>query len=429
MESDDFEWQLKQEQEEQWKRDNGYIYTDPNDGSMYEWDPQKQAWFPRVDENFIASYQASYGIATTESQETPTDSQAEAQPSTAPAAETTEKESTNESKGEEPPRATEADSTNQGQQQQQPQQLYRYQKMQLKRKAEQKSWFEVDPAKNTNVYVSGLPLDVTLEEFQELMSKYGIIMVEEETEKPKIKLYLDEHGKPKGDGRCCYLKRESVDLAIQLLDESDVRGHKIHIEVATFTQKGDYKPIKKKKPNKKKKGNIQEKLLDWRPEKKFQQRKRNEQVVIFRHVFHPSEFEEDATLITEIKDDLQSECSRFGEVKKVLIFDRHPDGVASVKFKDAENADSCIKALNGRWFAKRQLEVQAWDGKTDYKIEETDKERDERLKKWQDFLEEDEEKEDGDGEKGAGSKEGTGSEERREEDAGSVTTETVREES
>ncbi|XP_071493077.1 17S U2 SnRNP complex component HTATSF1-like [Diadema antillarum] len=350
MESDDFEWQLKQEQEEQWKRDNGYIYTDPNDGSMYEWDPQKQAWFPRVDENFIASYQASYGIATTESQETPTDSQAEAQPSTAPAAETTEKESTNESKGEEPPRAAEANSTNQGQQpqQQQPQQLYRYQKMQLKRKAEQKSWFEVDPAKNTNVYVSGLPLDVTLEEFQELMSKYGIIMVEEETEKPKIKLYLDEHGKPKGDGRCCYLKRESVDLAIQLLDESDVRGHKIHIEVATFTQKGDYKPIKKKKPNKKKKGNIQEKLLDWRPEKKFQQRKRNEQVVIFRHVFHPSEFEEDATLITEIKDDLQSECSRFGEVKKVLIFDRHPDGVASVKFRDAENADSCIKALNGR---------------------------------------------------------------------------------
>ena len=68
------------------------------------------------------------------------------------------------------------------------------------------AWFEVDPSKNTNVYVSGLPPDITLEEFQTMMSKYGIIMVEEETEKPKIKLYLDEHGNPKGDGRCCFLK-------------------------------------------------------------------------------------------------------------------------------------------------------------------------------------------------------------------------------
>ena len=68
------------------------------------------------------------------------------------------------------------------------------------------AWFEVDPSKNTNVYVSGLPPDITLEEFQTIMSKYGIIMVEEETEKPKIKLYMDDHGNPKGDGRCCYLK-------------------------------------------------------------------------------------------------------------------------------------------------------------------------------------------------------------------------------
>ena len=36
-------------------------------------------------------------------------------------------------------------------------------------------WFELDESKNTNVYVTGLPFDITEEEYTELMSKYGII--------------------------------------------------------------------------------------------------------------------------------------------------------------------------------------------------------------------------------------------------------------
>ena len=41
-------------------------------------------------------------------------------------------------------------------------------------------WFEIDKEHNHNVYVSGLPLDVTKEEFVELMSKCGIIMENED---------------------------------------------------------------------------------------------------------------------------------------------------------------------------------------------------------------------------------------------------------
>ena len=67
-------------------------------------------------------------------------------------------------------------------------------------------WFEIDEAKNTNVYVSGLPEDTTMQEFQELMTKCGIIMVEEETGVPKLKLYKDSEGNLKGDGLCSYLK-------------------------------------------------------------------------------------------------------------------------------------------------------------------------------------------------------------------------------
>jgi len=45
---------------------------------------------------------------------------------------------------------------------------------------------------------------------------------------------------------------------------------------------------------------------------------------------------------------------------------RHPDGVASVAFKEPEHADACITALNGRWFGGRQLCAVLWDGATDY---------------------------------------------------------------
>ena len=65
-------------------------------------------------------------------------------------------------------------------------------------------WFDINDDKNTNVYVSGLPLDITDEEFEELMSKYGIIMKDPLTHKLKIKLYK-ENDEVKGDGRCCYL--------------------------------------------------------------------------------------------------------------------------------------------------------------------------------------------------------------------------------
>ncbi len=42
------------------------------------------------------------------------------------------------------------------------------------------AWFEIDDKRNQNVYVSGLPTDITVEEFVELMSKYGIVMETDE---------------------------------------------------------------------------------------------------------------------------------------------------------------------------------------------------------------------------------------------------------
>lgn len=98
-------------------------------------------------------------------------------------------------------------------------------------------------------------------------------------------------------------------------------------------------------------------------------------------------------MLNEIREDLRTECEKFGQVKKVLIFDRHPDGVASVSFKEPTEADLCKLTLNGRWFGGRQLSAETWDGVTDYQVEETAREREERLKVWGSFLEDPDAKE------------------------------------
>ncbi|XP_069758379.1 17S U2 SnRNP complex component HTATSF1 [Narcine bancroftii] len=258
-----------------------------------------------------------------------------------------------------------------------------------KRKADE-GWIDVEEQKNTSVYISGLPPDITPDEFVELMSKFGIIMQNPETQEYKVKLYKDKEGNLKGDGLCSYLKKESIDLAVRFLDETEVRGYKLHVEVAKFEMKGNFDASKKKKKSKdyKKKLLLQKKQLDWRPEKKAgQSRFRHERVVILKKMFHPKDFEADPMILNEIQEDLRLECEKFGQVKKVLLFDRHPEGVASVAFKEPEEADQCILVLNGRWFGGRQITAEIWDGVVDYQIEETVKERESRMKSWESFLE------------------------------------------
>ena len=60
--------------------------------------------------------------------------------------------------------------------------------------------------KLTSVYVSGLPVDITDQEFKDLMNKCGLVMYDPRTRKPKLKLYKGKTGENKGDGLCCYIK-------------------------------------------------------------------------------------------------------------------------------------------------------------------------------------------------------------------------------
>lgn len=53
--------------------------------------------------------------------------------------------------------------------------------------------------------------------------------------------------------------------------------------------------------------------------------------------------QEDPAAMLEIKEDIREECAKVGDVTNVVLFDKEPDGVASVRYADAEAAKECVK--------------------------------------------------------------------------------------
>ena len=57
-------------------------------------------------------------------------------------------------------------------------------------------------------------------------------------------MYTDNEGAPKGDARICYSNPESVQMALEWLNGSEIRASfPVKVEEATFKMKGDtYRP-------------------------------------------------------------------------------------------------------------------------------------------------------------------------------------------
>lgn len=335
------------------------LYTD-KDGMTFFWDTEKNAWFPKITDDFMAMYQMNYGFIDNT---TPKDKEAT---SVAPPQPPTKAEEITEEKGEV------------------------VGKLKRKAVAEPPKWFELEPEHNTKVYVSNLPLDITDDEFVELMSKCGMITRDIRTQKLKIRLYLEPDGSKKGDGLCDYIKLESVELALNILDGMEVRGKRINVTRAKFQMRGDYdpklKPRKKQKKEKEKEKKLKEKLFDWRPEKMRGERGKHERIIIVKNLFAPETFERKVQLILEYQQNLREECKKCGSVRRVVIYDRHPEGVAQVTMADPEEADIAIQLLHNRQFGERKLTAETWDGKTRYRTEETEEDAKKRISQWNEHL-------------------------------------------
>ncbi|KAG8956393.1 hypothetical protein FRC04_004474 [Tulasnella sp. 424] len=246
-------------------------------------------------------------------------------------------------------------------------------------------------SKNTAVYVSRLPPDVTVDELRDAFSKFGLIEIDDRDE-PKIKLYADPQGNFNGEALVVYFKEESVDLAIRMLDDAELRlgepGSRMAVRKAEFGHKekdgeegakAEYKPrtaLDKKKATRRI-GKMQSKLNDWDDEDGFGPPSEapetasslalKARVVVLKHMFTLNDLEQDPTLILELKNDVREECETLGDVTNVVLYDLEPEGVMTVKFRDSVSAQACIMKMNGRFFDGRKVSAALYTGRERFK--------------------------------------------------------------
>ncbi|KAG9302907.1 hypothetical protein G9A89_022323 [Geosiphon pyriformis] len=336
-----------------------------NDGVSYEYDEIHKAWFPMYNEDLIEAQQSAYSIPGID----------EAEP-------VVSKQKTKRKI------VYTMDDTGQSSKKQKP-------NNQGKKKP------------NTSVYVTGLPKDVSSEEIAQVFSKCGLLMEDYVKGGPRIKIYTDEKGIPKGDAVVTYLKEESVTLACQLLDDTDLRSNepsKIYVQLAEFKEK-EPKPAEAQKnvsglqPDVKvNKREIQKKIqqlgkkLEWFDEESGRRSERSSKMVVLKYMFTLEELEEDPGLLLELKQDIRSDCENLGEVTNVVLYDQEPEGIVVVKFKEQLSAEACVLKNNGRFFSGRRISAEIYDGKkkflkTNSRSNETEEEEAARLEKYAKWLE------------------------------------------
>ena len=95
-------------------------------------------------------------------------------------------------------------------------------------------------SKNTAVFVR-LPFDATFDEVVERFNKCGVIEEDDEGE-PKVKMYARDDGTFSGEALVVYFKEESVSLAINILDDAELRfgnpSSRMSVQRAEFGHKG-----------------------------------------------------------------------------------------------------------------------------------------------------------------------------------------------
>ncbi|KIY64154.1 hypothetical protein CYLTODRAFT_381276 [Cylindrobasidium torrendii FP15055 ss-10] len=267
-----------------------------------------------------------------------------------------------------------------------------------------------DKSKNTSIYVTGLPLDTTDEELITAFSRFGVLEEDYDGE-PKVKMYAKDDGTFSGEALVVYFKEDSVSLALNILDESELRlgdpKSVMHLARADFAHKhggGGSAPannqprrVVDKKKATRRIVKMQKKLEEWNDEDGFGPALAPEEtttnkpgrVVVLKHMFTLQELEEDATLLLDLKEDVRDECASLGEVTNVVLFDQEPDGIMTVKFKDPLSAQACVVKMNGRFFAGRRIEASVFFGKQRFRRSDTEDEQgteEERLARFNDFI-------------------------------------------
>ncbi|CCA67561.1 related to Splicing factor U2AF-associated protein 2 [Serendipita indica DSM 11827] len=318
-----------------------------DDGNEMEWDDVKNAWVPLVDEELVRQQQAVYSVAGVD----------ENTPAAPVLARENKKRKAGQSNGDITTSAGPA-----------------------KKKGKNEGSTNTKPAsKNTAVFVSNLPRDATVDEIAERFGKFGVIM-EDDAGEPKIKMYADDKGNFNGEALVVYFMEGSVNLAVNLLDEAELRlGDQstiMRVQPGEFghKQSGGVEVTRRVVDKKKATSRIaklKNKVGDWDFDDGFgptEEPVQKEQiiesrVVVLKHMFTLEELKEDPSLLLDLKEDVREEAETIGDVTNVVLYDEEPEGIMTIKFRDPISAKACIIKMNGRWFSGRQIEASFFTGR------------------------------------------------------------------
>merc|ERR1712228_922895 len=230
-----------------------------------------------------------------------------------------------------------------------------------------------------SIFVSGLPLNITLDEISAFFGKAGVIATDiYKKGKKKIALYGD------GNGLITFYQPYSVKLALDILDETQIKnGYPVHIKAAK-----DPKPTtqqrKKQKINPAKEAMLKKLYgvdaeLNWNDDAEHN----GLHWIVLQNVFSQKQANENG-FIDELKREIVTECNtKIGPIDKLQIFESNPNGIIKIKFKFAAHSKLCIKTMNGRLFDGNVIKCEYWDGQTQYAMLETEKQQRMRLEKFQ----------------------------------------------
>lgn len=265
------------------------------------------------------------------------------------------------------------------------------------------------------IYISGLPTQgVTADDLQRYFSKAGLLDLDPETLKPKVKLYRDNStGKLKGDASIRYARSESVELALEILDNSlwD-KDHCIKVERAKFQEKGEdgkERPnrstnenensndsnmyLKRKRPISEAQRKVARLALLQAQDEGFGGRlaggRKGLCIIVVKNMM-------DGIPENELENVMYKAFQEFGSIEKITCISK--TRVVIVKYGEPIAASTAINALNGTPNPRTEEKMEAiyWDGITDYTTlggeEEKEKEEEERRhEEFGDWLESQEE--------------------------------------
>ncbi|KAL4168144.1 hypothetical protein KRP22_011547 [Phytophthora ramorum] len=188
---------------------------------------------------------------------------------------------------------------------------------------------------NSSVYITGLSTYMACRQLEGVCSKIGKVR--------RVKFYKDERGGLKGDAVVTFASRTTMAKAVDRLNHFEVKpGVIITATEATFSSKKSSSTKGSEAGAGTSDVGVQEAKQGL------------SEVAAAPATLKPSEGS-DAAFLDELEDDMRAECGKHGAVEHVQIV---ADGSVVVRFVELKTAVACLKVMNGRWFAGRQIEAQ-----------------------------------------------------------------------